>query len=257
MVQGFLQMYTRGEALMKLSVIFSNIIGFDGLIFLLAALNVYIFLSAKRAANVLYMSMHHSVYSPSLDKDISSIKNNLEGLTDQKLSSLRETAVAKYTLFINLTAIFPLMGILGTVISLLGMVGDTSDIQGGFFAALTSTFWGLIFAIVFKFLDGFVSPRLEDGERAAELFMQRRTPTPYRPATPTPGSKPSAGGKTAAPAPEKVSETAPASVSNTPETDTPASAESEPPAELNEEEKYARGIIDTIEPFDVRRRKKK
>ncbi len=156
-------------------VIFRNIIGFDGLIFILAGVNIYILIMARKAANELYESMHRRIYAPAVLNDLSSIHEGMSELTDAKISSLREAAVSKYTLYINLTAIFPLMGILGTVISLLGMVGDTSDIEGGFFAALTSTFWGLVFAISFKFLDGFISPKLEDGEHAADLFMQRKT----------------------------------------------------------------------------------
>ena len=156
-------------------VIFRNIIGFDGLIFILAGVNIYIMIMARKAANDLYESMHQRIYAPAVLNDLSSVHEGMTELTDQKISTLREAAVSKYTLYINLTAIFPLMGILGTVISLLGMVGDTSDIEGGFFAALTSTFWGLVFAITFKFLDGFISPKLEDGEHAADLFMQRKT----------------------------------------------------------------------------------
>ena len=156
-------------------VIFRNIIGFDGLIFILAGVNIYIMIMARKAANDLYESMHQRIYAPAVLNDLSSVHEGMTELTDQKISVLREAAVSKYTLYINLTAIFPLMGILGTVISLLGMVGDTSDIEGGFFAALTSTFWGLVFAITFKFLDGFISPKLEDGEHAADLFMQRKT----------------------------------------------------------------------------------
>ena len=159
---------------MNIGVIFSNIIGFDGLIFIVAALNVYFYISARNAANNLYDLMHGKVYTPSYTNDISDIKNSLNSLTDRNVSALREKAAGRYTLYGNITGIFPLLGILGTVISLLGMVGDTSDVQGGFFAALTSTFWGLIFAIVFKFLDGFIAPKLEDGERAAELFMTRK-----------------------------------------------------------------------------------
>jgi len=157
-----------------LKVIFSNLIGFDGLIFLVAAAEIFIFIKAKAAAETLYKAMHKHVYAPSYQDDINSIQEGVEGLTDLKLSALREKAVSAYTIYMNLTGIFPLLGILGTVISLIGMVGNTTDIEGNFFAALTSTFWGLIFAIVFKFLDAFISPKLDDGERAAELFMQRR-----------------------------------------------------------------------------------
>lgn len=159
---------------MSVPVIFSNIIGYDGLIFIAAATNAVIFQGARTAAVRLYSSMHKEVYTPSCGSDIKSIKYDIGRLTDKKVSALRERAVAWYTLYVNITGIFPLLGILGTVISLLGMVGNTSDVTGSFFAALTSTFWGLVFAIIFKFLDGFVSPKLDDGERAAELFMQRK-----------------------------------------------------------------------------------
>lgn len=159
---------------MSVPVIFSNIIGYDGLIFIAAAANTVIFQGARNAAVKLYSSMHKEVYAPSCGSDIRSIKSDIGRLTDKKVSALRERAVAWYTLYVNITGIFPLLGILGTVISLLGMVGSSSDVTGSFFAALTSTFWGLIFAIIFKFLDGFISPKLDDGERAAELFMQRK-----------------------------------------------------------------------------------
>ncbi len=155
-------------------VIFSNIIGYDGLIFIAAAANAVIFMLAKRSAEKLYQSMHKEVYTPSCGKDINSIKDEIEKMTDRTVSAMREKAISRYTLYVNITGIFPLLGILGTVISLLGMVGEDSEVTGHFFAALTSTFWGLVFAIIFKFADGFVSPKLDDGERAAELFMQRK-----------------------------------------------------------------------------------
>lgn len=159
---------------MSVPVIFSNIIGFDGIIFLAAAANVFVFHGARRSAVKLYSSMHKEVYTPSCGSDIKAIKSDIGRLSDKKVSAMRERAVAWYTLYVNITGIFPLLGILGTVISLLGMVGSSSDVTGSFFAALTSTFWGLVFAIIFKFLDGFVAPKLDDGERAAELFMQRK-----------------------------------------------------------------------------------
>lgn len=159
---------------MSVPVIFSNIIGFDGIIFLAAAANIFVFQGARRSAVKLYSSMHKEVYTPSCGSDIKAIKSDIGRLSDKKVSAMRERAVAWYTLYVNITGIFPLLGILGTVISLLGMVGSSSDVTGSFFAALTSTFWGLVFAIIFKFLDGFVAPKLDDGERAAELFMQRK-----------------------------------------------------------------------------------
>ena len=50
---------------------------------------------------------------------------------------------------------------------------DMSNAQNNFYAALTSTFWGLVFAIIFKFLDGVISAKIEDNEKTVALFLQR------------------------------------------------------------------------------------
>ena len=88
--------------------------------------------------------------------------------------AMRKRSESLYSVFVNVTAIFPLLGILGTVVSLLPMVADMADMQTNFFAALTSTFWGLVFAILFKLLDGFLSARMEDNDKAVDLLLQRR-----------------------------------------------------------------------------------
>ena len=76
------------------------------------------------------------------------------------LSKSSDKASIFYTLFINITAVFPLMGILGTVMSLMKLTG-ADDISANFGTALRTTLWGLIFAIVFKLLDSVISPRLD------------------------------------------------------------------------------------------------
>ena len=86
---------------------------------------------------------------------------------------MRNRTGSLYSLFVNLTGIFPLLGILGTVISLLGMVGDMTNVQDNFYGALTSTFWGLVFAIIFKFLDGIISAKIEDNEKNVQLYLER------------------------------------------------------------------------------------
>ena len=158
---------------MFFSVIFGNIIGFDGFIFIVAAVNIFIFISARRAAARLYNCMHRQVYTPMAEEEIKEMEQEISSLSEKKVSGLRERAESRYTLYVNITGIFPLLGILGTVISLLGMVGSPDSVTNGFFAALTSTFWGLVFAIGFKFADGFISSKLDDGERAAELYIYR------------------------------------------------------------------------------------
>lgn len=76
------------------------------------------------------------------------------------LSKSSDKASFFYTLFLNITAVFPLMGILGTVMSLMKLTG-ADDISANFGMALRTTLWGLIFAIVFKLLDSMISPRLD------------------------------------------------------------------------------------------------
>jgi biopolymer transport protein ExbB/TolQ len=67
---------------------------------------------------------------------------------------------------------FPLLGMLGTVISLIPMVNLIgTETTGAFFAALTSTFWGIVAALVFKFLDSFLSYKIEDNEKHMEFLL--------------------------------------------------------------------------------------
>lgn len=157
-----------------INVIFRNIIGYDGLVFLLMFGNIAVFLTAKKHIWALYDAMHRRVYAPAVQEGVVEMKEDLKGLGEKQVDDMRAMAVKFYTLYGTITGIFPLLGILGTVVSLLGMVQAGTDITGGFFAALTSTFWGLVFAIAFKFMDSFLSPKLEESERAAEVFLQRK-----------------------------------------------------------------------------------
>lgn len=155
------------------SVIFMNFWGYDLIIFIVAVMTGLIYFSLRKSADRLYDKMHLTVFVP--DGDLSRLE------ADKDISGLRETEVVKmrnnmgksYSVFVNLTGIFPLLGILGTVVSLLGLVSDTSDVTGNFYGALTSTFWGLVFAIAFKFLDGIISAKIEDNEKNVALFLER------------------------------------------------------------------------------------
>ena len=71
-----------------------------------------------------------------------------------------------YTLFITLISIFPLLGMLGTVLALLGLDMSSaeaiSNARNNFFGALTSTAWGIIFAITFKIINARFFSDVED-----------------------------------------------------------------------------------------------
>lgn len=98
-----------------------------------------------------------------------------EGSTDVKeLITSSDSAAFWYTLYANITAIFPLMGILGTVCSLIGL-SPSADTSNSFFTALDTTIWGLIFAMVFKIADSFISSKLDRALDEAEYQIHKLT----------------------------------------------------------------------------------
>lgn len=155
-------------------VIGKNLLGFDWIIFVLAAANGVCYYFTRRYTVQLYQKLNMTVFVPSHRHDPEKVAKAIRNLDEAGIVELRKRSEGLYSIFSNVTAIFPLMGILGTVVSLLPMVADLADMQQNFFAALTSTFWGLIFAITFKLLDGFLSARLEDNDKNVTLLLERR-----------------------------------------------------------------------------------
>lgn len=88
------------------------------------------------------------------------------------LEKSSDRASSWYTLYLNLTAVFPLLGILGTVISLMKLTG-AEDISANFGMALRTTLWGLIFAIIFKVMDSFISPKLDRALDEADYVIRQ------------------------------------------------------------------------------------
>ncbi len=156
-----------------MSVIFRNFFGFDLIIFICAVFTAYVYHMTKRSADRLYKKLHLTVFVPDKDASRDEAAKDARNLSETKVVAMRNHTGRLYSIFVNLTGIFPLLGILGTVISLLGMVKDMNNVQGNFYGALTSTFWGLVFGIVFKFLDGVVSAKIEDNEKNVQLFLER------------------------------------------------------------------------------------
>ncbi len=158
-----------------ISILFSNILGFDGIIFLFAIGTGLVWRYAKRSADDFYKKMHPTSYAPDFDHTHEEISREVEEMTETRILEMRIRTNKVYTIFVNLVAIFPLLGILGTVLSLVMLASEAglSDITDKFFIALTSTFWGIIFSIVFKVCDALISPKIEENERSAEAFMDR------------------------------------------------------------------------------------
>ncbi len=156
------------------SVIWKNLLGFDLIIFLAAVANGFCYTFTRRYTDQLYRKLHMVVFIPSHREDPEAVAKAVREVDEEEIVALRKRSESLYSIFVNVTAIFPLLGILGTVVSLLPMVADMADMQQNFFAALTSTFWGLVFAIVFKLLDGFLASRIEDNDKNVALLLERR-----------------------------------------------------------------------------------
>ena len=81
-----------------------------------------------------------------------------------------------YNIFLALVSIFPLLGMLGTVLALLGLdlsSGATEQLKQQFFLALDTTAWGLFFSIIFKILHSLFQTKIETAvEKIDELLKK-------------------------------------------------------------------------------------
>ncbi len=150
-----------------------NILGFLPIIVtvaipVLAAVNVLVFLMARRGITAL-----ERIVYPKSDK-LYGLQADIN-VTDEDCKRLRDgtsRASMYYAFFANITAVFPLLGILGTVVSLMNLSG-TDDLSSNFSSALLTTFLGLIFAIAFKLVDAGISSRLERALDEADYIIHR------------------------------------------------------------------------------------
>ncbi len=135
-----------------------NIIAWSvvAVIFAACAFNVLIFFRIKRRIHSLELCVY-----PKSDRRSEIFPSDT--LSDEEFLELKDQsrkAARDYALYSNITAIFPLLGILGTVASLMGL-GSVDDLSSNFASALWTTFLGLICAIVFKTLDAGISADLD------------------------------------------------------------------------------------------------
>lgn len=134
----------------------------------LAAVNVLVYLMTRKSVAAL-----EKIVYPKSDK-LYGLQANIS-VTDEDCRQLRNgtsKASMYYSFFANITAVFPLLGILGTVVSLMNLSG-TDDLSANFSSALMTTFLGLIFAIAFKLVDAGISSRLERALDEADYIIHR------------------------------------------------------------------------------------
>lgn len=87
-----------------------------------------------------------------------------------KLKNMRKYSVIIYAIYANFTAIFPFLGILGTVAALV----KSSDVTmaDDFMVALSTTLLGVFFAILFKIIDAIISGPLDIFIEDADYVIQ-------------------------------------------------------------------------------------
>lgn len=160
-----------------IGIISGNIIGFDGMIIVIALVNYFfVFNKVRTEVNRIYHHFNGHDYLKNLSKDAKeAIKKNTkepEKLTAGDLLKYREKMNRWYAFYTNITTLFPLLGMLGTVVSLIPMVKAIgSESTGLFFSALTSTFWGIVCAMIFKLLDATISYKIDDIEKHMEYMF--------------------------------------------------------------------------------------
>ena len=140
----------------SLSAVFYN---FDIPIIILCALvnlGVFIFalLRIKETRKILY-PQSSIVYKTKANSDIT-------GEEAQKLASRKNLLLFLYSSYANITAIFPLLGILGTVAALILLPPDGGDkMMENLMVALDTTLLGAVFAVIYKVLDSVLSGPIE------------------------------------------------------------------------------------------------
>lgn len=158
-----------------LKIIATNLLGYDLLIMIVALVNgLYIYPRARRASIQLRDHLQPKVYVP-----IELLMERIRGKDNKKIDlnamkSMRSDEIHFYSIFTSINSAFPMLGMLGTIFSLLGMLDlSQQEVALNFSVALTSTFWGLVFALVFKAIDAALSPVVEQNQENLKLILER------------------------------------------------------------------------------------
>ena len=158
-----------------LQPIFDNFLKFDFLIVVLAGITSYVYYLCLKSCQKLYQVLMPKGHLMGGQMTLESINKHfsfyLKSDGEMEILEQRQKTNQYYVLFLNMTAIFPLMGLLGTVISLIPMVGSLDT--NLFFVALTSTFWGIVFAIIFKLCNGYLQAKVEENNELVNTYLLR------------------------------------------------------------------------------------
>jgi len=149
----------------------------DTCILIILIVNIFlIYRHAWLSANRLYKHFSKTDRISALPEDaagnIRALTAEEKIMTSEQLLECRDRMNKFYSAFTIITTMFPLLGMLGTVISLIPMVDTIGAAETQlFFGALTSTFWGIVSALFCKFLDIFIGFKIEDSEKHVEFLL--------------------------------------------------------------------------------------
>ena len=159
-----------------LTIILKNLAGYDLLILLLAAFNgVVIYPRVSQVSQALQNTLQPKVHVP-VKVLLAKVRARTreERLDLNALMAMRAEELHYYSLFSAINSAFPLLGMLGTILSLLDMVDLNSQaVTLNFTVALTSTFWGLLCALSFKAVDAMLAPRITQNRDHLKLLLER------------------------------------------------------------------------------------
>jgi chemotaxis protein MotA len=154
-----------------IKILIQNLAGYDALIFIAAVVNLLLFIRILKDMRVIDGDFQETKFLHN-KLMVNRVQTNSDQTTPDLLTVLDRFTLRKQRLdqvsvfYISLTSIFPLLGILGTVIALLNLTDFTSEIISvNFSVALTSTFWGILFGALSKFGEGFFSSKLESYDK--------------------------------------------------------------------------------------------
>lgn len=151
-----------------IGLLIKNLAGYDIVIFIAAVINCILFIQIAKGLKSIeehftqtkYLQNELLIHRLNL-KTNEKTAEKLHGVLD-KFTSSKQTLDQISVFYISLTSIFPLLGILGTVIALLNLSDFSNEILSvNFSLALTSTFWGILFGALSKFGEGFFTVKLE------------------------------------------------------------------------------------------------
>lgn len=113
-----------------------------------------------------------NIFNPRNDK-VNGVRTSMQWNNEEisKLKKMRKGLVTKYTWYANITAIFPLLGILGTVAALV-TYSDVTMMEN-FMVALGTTLLGVLCAILYKGFDATLSGPMDGIIANADYVIQK------------------------------------------------------------------------------------